>query len=156
MSCGHLPGFGAPLPPAGETLVISVGFESLSIRSLLDVYRDRKKALKIILSFPPDGGSTRREWNTLRQITAGIEPGTVGHSLEVIVTWAAEEVYRTLKRWSDDADGLTLAPFGPKSHSLGMALFAIKYDCGLYYTQPKSYNPEYSRGCGESCAYVVE
>src|SRR5574337_984462 len=43
MTCESLPGYAAPLSPRGNTLVISVGFESLSIRPLLKVYREKKK-----------------------------------------------------------------------------------------------------------------
>ncbi len=80
----------------------------------------------------------------------------IQNNLEVIAVWDTEQVYKTLERWDQNADGVTLAPFGPKPHSLGMALFAIKHDCGLYNTQPKSYNPDYSRGRGEVWAYVVK
>lgn len=72
MTCDHLPGFSAPLPPKGDTLVVSIGYESLSIRSLLEIYNDRKKAIKIILPFPPNGKSTHRLWQTVREI--GVEP----------------------------------------------------------------------------------
>ena len=41
---------------------------------------------------------------------------------------------------------LVIAPFGVKTHTLGMALFAIEHNCGMYYTQPKSYNPAYTEG----------
>jgi hypothetical protein len=77
-------------------------------------------------------------------------------NLEVISAWDTEQVYRTLELWEQDTEGLALAPFGPKPHSLGMALFAIRHDSGLYYTQPKSYNPNYSKGQGDSWAYVVK
>lgn len=156
MTCDHLPGYAAPLPPKGDTLVISVGFESLSIRWLVDIYQDRRKGTKIILSFPPDGGSAWREWNTLKQIALGDPQNIIQQSIEVIALWDTEQVYHVLERWDKDADGLTLAPFGPKPHTLGMALFAIRHDCGLYYTQPKSYNPDYSKGRGETWAYVVK
>ncbi|MBI4256653.1 hypothetical protein HY626_01185 [Candidatus Uhrbacteria bacterium] len=156
MTCDHLPGYSAPLPPKGSTLVVSVGFESLSISSLLGVYRDMKKDTKVILSFPSNRESIRREWNTVRQMALGDARNIKRENIEVIPAWDAEQVYHTLKRWQEDSDGLTLAPFGPKPHSLGMALFAIKYDAGLYYTQPRSYNPDYSKGQAESSAYVVK
>jgi hypothetical protein len=37
-----------------------------------------------------------------------------------------------------------------------MTLFAIENDIGIYYTQPKSYNPRYTTGAGKSWAYVVK
>lgn len=155
LPCDHLPGFAGPLPPEADHLVISVGFETLNINSLLEVYRDRKQT-KLICAFPPDRGAVRRQWNTLRQITSGRTETNIRSHMEVMALWDAELVYLTLDRWSRSANGLALAPFGPKQHSLGMTLFAIETDCGLYYTQPKSYDPEYSKGSGNSWAYVVK
>lgn len=154
MTCDHLPGYAGPLPPRGSTLVVSVGFESLSIKPLMEMYGGEKKQTKIVLAFPPNGENTRRQWNTLRQMVT--DPQEVRGNLEIIAAWDTEQVFRTLLRWSQDADGITLAPFGPKPHTLGMALFAIKHDAGLYYTQPKSYNPDYTKGMGTTWAYVVK
>lgn len=154
MTCDHLPGFSAPLPPEGDTLVVSLGYESLSLRSLMEVYNDRKRAIKIIVPFPSFGRSTNRLWRTIREI--GVEPQEIRGNIESIASWDAEEVYFKLRQWHGDAEGLTLAPFGPKTHSLGMALFALNYDAGLYYTQPKSYHPDYSTGYSDCWAYVVK
>lgn len=156
MSCDHLPGYAGLLPPKGNTLVISVGFESLSIRSLLEVYSDKRRDMKILFPFPPNGRSIKRGWNTLRQIASGNPKNINRDNLVVVAAWDTEEIYQTLVRWSQNSEGLTLAPFGPKPHSLGMALFAIKNDAGIYYTQPKSYNPDYSTGYGISWAYVIK
>lgn len=155
MTCDHLPGFAAPLRIGGTTLVVSVGFESLSIRSLLEVFPDRKE-LKVILSFPPNREGTRRQWSMLRQFVAGKSADLRRENLEYIAAWDAEVIYQTLWRWSQNSEGLTLAPFGPKPHSLGMALYALKADAGLYYTQPKSYHPDYCTGAGHTWAYVVK
>ncbi|HVM62830.1 MAG TPA: hypothetical protein VMV72_18360 [Verrucomicrobiae bacterium] len=70
--------------------------------------------------------------------------------------WDTEYVFNRLQVWEDNSEGLTLAPFGPKPHTLAMALFAIHRDAGMYYTQPKSYNPNYSSGFGRTWAYVVK
>lgn len=154
MTCDHLPGFGGPLPPKGDTLVVSVGFEALNVRSLLEIYSDKKRATRILLSFPPNGHTLRRQWIALKNIVD--VPQDVMGGIEFVAAWDAEIVYRTLERWNDCSDGLTLAPFGPKLHSLGMTLFALKYDAGLYYTQPRSYHPDYSTGEGATRAYVVK
>jgi hypothetical protein len=154
MTCDHLPGFAALAPPGGSVLVVSIGFELLNIRSLLEIYIETKSETKFILSFPPGGGAIKREWDTLRRL--GIKPNSINRqNLEAIAAWDAEEVYNTLQRWNE-ANNLVLAPFGAKPHSLAMALFAIKNQRGLYYTQPKSYNPEYSQGSGVTWAYVVK
>ena len=154
MTCDHLPGFAPKLPPENAMLVISIGFEPLNLRSLVDIYNDKRIGSKLLVPFPPNGDAIRRTWNTIRQIAP--EPQEVRGNIEVIASWDAEQVYRTLHSWHTDVGTLTLAPFGAKAHSLGMTLFAIKNDVGLFYTQPKSYHPEYSQGKGDSWGYVVK
>jgi hypothetical protein len=156
LPCDQLPGYYAPFPPKGDTLVLSLGFESLNLKSLIEIYQYRREKTKIILPFPPDGHFFRRVWNTLMQIASGNARDINKTNVEVIASWDTEQVYRTIERWEGDSNGLTLAPFGPKPHSLGMTLFAINFDCGLLYTQPKSYNPEYCEGHGEPRAYIVK
>jgi hypothetical protein len=48
------------------------------------------------------------------------------------------------------------APYGPKTISLGMCLYASLNGSAVYYTQPTSYNPNYSDGCGKSYAYLIK
>lgn len=154
MSGDHLPGYAAPPPGDKTTFVISMGFESLSIKPLLQIYGGERKKIKMLFAYPPNGENNKRQWNTLRQVVTDTQD--IQGNTEVIAAWDAEQVYKTLAQWAEDSDGLTLAPFGPKPHSLGMALFALQYDVGLYYTQPKSYNPSYSSGTGGTWAYVVK
>lgn len=154
MTCDHLPGFAPKLPPENAMLVISIGFEPLNLRSLVDIYNDKRIGSKLLVPFPPNGDAIRRTWSTIRQIAP--EPQEVRGNIEVIASWDAEQVYRTLSAWHTETGTLTLAPFGAKAHSLGMTLFAIEKDVGLFYTQPKSYHPEYSQGKGGSWGYVAK
>ena len=65
-------------------------------------------------------------------------------------------MYATLEKWNLDSESLILVPFGPKTHTLGMALFAIKHSSGIYYSQPQAYNPEYTKGIGDSWGYIAK
>ncbi len=38
------------------------------------------------------------------------------------------------------------APFGPKTASVAMCLYATVMDAEVFYTQPEVYHPEYSSG----------
>ena len=156
MTCDHLPGFSAQLNPRDTTLVISIGFENLSIASLLEVYRDKMKVVKFIMPCPPLGNAGRRAWNTLRRMVSDDTQNLHRGNIEVISAWDTEQAYKQLNSWLQDATSLILAPFGPKPITLGMALFATKNDIGMYYTQPKAYNPDYSRGSGASIGYVLK
>jgi hypothetical protein len=155
MSCDHLPGFSAKIVEKPELLVISVGFELLNLTSLLEIYRDHQTP-KIIFSFPPNGSMFRREWRTVYQMVAGRSDNISRDDTEIVATWDAEYVFRVLEKWNKDAEGLALGPFGAKPHSLAMALFAVKNDAALYYSQPKSYHPDYSLGESDTWAYVLK
>jgi hypothetical protein len=156
MTCEALPGYAPPLSRQGGALVVAVGFEPLNIRSLLEVYQEEKQEIKAIMSFPPGGGSMGREWLTLRETAIGNVGEPQRRNIEVISAWDAEIVYKTLLKWNKELGSLSLAPYGPKPHTLAMALFAIAKDAGMYYTQPKSYNPDYSFGQGPAWAYVAK
>jgi hypothetical protein len=156
MTPDHLPGFAGSFPQHGNTLVVSVGLELLSLRSLLDVYSGPAKLVRLLMAFPSDPLVVRRGWGTVRRIV-GMEVTQLNRRhIAVAAPWDSEHVFRVLDTWDRDADGLALAPFGPKPHTLGMALFAIQRDVGMFYTQPKSYNPDYSRGRGSVWGYVVK
>ena len=136
---------------------ISIGFEALGLRPLiLSLYREDNANLRVLLPFPAPTQTVRRQWNTLREIMED-DPGNLRNdSVAVVASWDAEQVYQKLVSWSGNGETLSLAPFGPKPHTLGMALFAIRNDASLWYTQPKVYHPEYSRGIGETRWYVVK
>lgn len=152
MPCSNLPGFSSPTEDGSDTMVISVGLEEFNLLSLREVRPTQK--LKILMSFPPDGSLSRRQWRVIRRITE--DDTSKKYDIEVVPTLDVEQVYFTLRYWEDDSSGLVLAPFGPKTHSLGMTLFACKYERSMYYTQPRSYNPDYSAGIGETWCYVTK
>jgi hypothetical protein len=172
MPCDFLPGYLAPLPPSSEWLVVSVGYEALNIPSLILPYRETTRKVKFLLAFPPSVHTNQRQWTTLFEIAKETGPDHLKREdVEVVSLWDVEDVYRKLQRWAEERvaelrvrppkvatepTSISLAPFGPKPHSLAMALFAIKNRCGMYYTQPKSYNPDYSSGAGESWFYAVK
>lgn len=170
LGCEHLPGYGALHSPSGDCLVVSVGFESLNISSLVQLYREDTRSVKFILAFPPGVDTNRRQWDTLLGIAHASGIYEIQQSdVDVISLWDCEYVHRRLGLWLDEfssrqkvrpnhseAVHLSLAPFGPKPHTLAMALFAIQSRSGMYYTQPKSYNPDYSTGIGQTWFYAVK
>lgn len=151
------PGFGGKFSSGGDNLVVAVGFEALGLRKLiLDLYREVTRDLRIILPFPAPIDTVRRQWNTLAEIMEHDPENLRRENVAVIAAWDSEYVYKTLSSWASLGTSLSLAPFGPKPHTLAMALFAIKHDASIWYTQPKVYHPDYSRGVGDTWWYVVK
>jgi hypothetical protein len=130
MTSDHLPGF-APLLSKANVLAIGVGYEPLNLAEVVELY-GRKQRPKLLFSFPANGVSTRRQWNTVRQIVDGDASAINLSDIEVVAAWDAELAYRKLLKWHSDSQGLTLAPFGAKPHTLAMTLFAIKHRAALF------------------------
>lgn len=151
----YLPGFPFSSMAEGETLVISVGYEPLGMRSIIETYAEQGRP-KFLLSFSNDPSATRRQWNTLRYMRPHRAIVDVRENAEVVAAWDAERVYQVLRYWCQNSNGLMLAPFGPKPHTIGMATFAAEYGSCMIYTQPRSYDPSYTRGHGTSWAYVLK
>ena len=157
MSPDTFPGFAGSVRHEHTSLIVAVGFEALGLRSLImSLQQDIQRDLKILLPFPAPIETVRRQWNTLRAITENDPLNLRRSSIAVIATWDTELVYRQVTQWNSADKNISLAPFGPKTHTLGMALFAIKYDASLWYTQPKVYHYNYTVGTGKTWWYAVK
>jgi hypothetical protein len=158
VSCDHLPGFSGPLRQKSDNLVVSLGFELLGLRSLVEMYRYSSRRMRLLLPMPPGIAPISRQWSAVREFCENTHRMLDTVNLEIVPTWDVEQVFRTLGAWSHsgESNGLSLAPFGPKPHSLGMMLFALKHGSGMYYSQPRSYSPNYSFHTGTSWAYVLK
>jgi hypothetical protein len=157
MSPDTFPGFAGSTRSDETELVISVGFEALGLRSLIvSLQREVQRDLRVILPFPAQIETVRRQWNTLREITENDPKNLRMRNVATVAAWDAELAYETLTGWASEDVILSLAPFGPKPHTLAMALFAIKHDASLWYTQPKAYHYNYTRGIGITWWYAVK
>lgn len=54
-----------------------------------------------------------------------------------------------------DMHNIVLTPMGPKPHSLGVCIAAIRNNLRVVYSQPWDYNPDYSSGTGIINAYGI-
>ena len=150
--CAHLPGFAGPTDLSEKKIIISTGFERYNINSIIEEYREHV-GIRILMGFPPNGDYYKRQWKVLMDI---FKEQSLWEFIEVVSSLDSELVYATLEKWNLDSESLILVPFGPKTHTLGMALFAIKHSSGIYYSQPQAYNPEYTKGIGDSWGYIAK
>jgi hypothetical protein len=141
----HIPLFAPPYPePEVSYLIVGIGFEPLALPELLqDDYHS--VSIKLLFPFPPGPPSFQRTWEFVRNIEANFP-----HSAREPIRVDARDVSDTFDHIFAATDGAkgyaVLAPYGPKTISLAMCLYSIGTNNPVYYTQPRVYNPFYSKG----------
>lgn len=144
-----LPGFRvSALDQAERSIVVGIGYEPLGLPELVESGRFDENQITFLFPFPAQADRVARNWRFIR----GIFPNPDRLEIKRVDGINVPEVFQTLTGLGEGGDiGLTLAPFGPKTMSLAMAIYASKTSTsatptGVYYTQPTYYNPDYSTG----------
>ena len=147
-NCGewaHLPSFsGTYSREAAELLVVNVGFDPMGLQGQID-HGESGQEVKLLLPFPASPRAVHRSWDFVRKIQKHRKP----EDFELYLADAKDvsDAFDRLKSLTRNGQRkCELAPFGPKPISVAMCLFAILTDAEVFYTQPKVYNPEYSKG----------
>ena len=147
-----LPGFDGPLrlPDRGERrIAIAMGFEPLGLPDLVIQGEFSGVETYLLFPFPTPPDRIRKNWEFARDLFPHPIPSLEYRHVDGL---NVPDVFDLLcDIGAQGQTQLTLAPYGPKPISLAMALYASKYDSGpnataVYYTQPTSYNPDYSTG----------
>lgn len=149
----------APLPTYDEhrvdefyaELIIGVGFAPLGLK---DMYEKDIGKIRYLFPFPPGPPNFFRNWQFLRSLDEEVE----NRNLTVEDRWLVHmydvpSAFDALARFTKRGErSSALAPFGPKTLSLAMCLFALaaeKRGCEpvhAFYTQPRRYALDYSTG----------
>lgn len=136
-----------------EVAIIAVGFQPLGLRELLDPYLHQIR-IRIFLPFPPGPPTLTRSWRFLIQLMTGISVGP--DDIKRIEAYDVSDVFDHIRECTGKGKSPSvLAPFGPKSMSLAMCLYAISSQSVVYYTQPRVYHPRYSVGIKRIDAYCL-
>jgi len=140
----HLPLFGIESypEPKFEVAIISIGFVPLGIAELVDPERHDVE-FKLLFPFPPGPPLFQRNWRFVAQLERTFprsEPIRVdAHNVS--------DTFDHILQFTDRGDrAAVFAPYGSKPMSLAMCLFAILAASPVFYTQPQTYHPLYSKG----------
>ncbi|MBA2882082.1 hypothetical protein HNR65_002416 [Desulfosalsimonas propionicica] len=147
----------SPIPLFGPTkypepkvrrIIIAIGFSPLGLPDFLEQGYDQG-TVNLLLPFPPGPPNFNRNWEFIRRLEKNL-PSDVAPDPIRIHPWDLPECFDRLVNISDMGNDYTLlAPYGPKTVSLAMCLFAELNGFPVYYTQPKEYYPFYSEGVAE-------
>jgi hypothetical protein len=147
---GQLPTFvdeSASGPMDVQHVVVGVGFLPYSLSDWLKkTYSRPSFKVSLLLPFPAPPSSVNRAWDFIRKI----EPDLSLRDDRQIIRVGADDLSAAYQRIEtltrNGRDRAVFAPYGPKAHSIAMALHALKHKCEVYFTQPSYYHPEYSMG----------
>ena len=131
--------------PVAKNAIIGVGFLPFSLPELLkENYPDA--IVTLLFPFPPGPPNYQRIWEFVREIERfrPLERDSQIIRVDVLDMPGCYQQICSLGRNGDEH--IIFAPYGPKPHSLAMCLYAIRYDCDVFYTQPATYHPDYSLG----------
>lgn len=127
-----------------ELLIVNVGYLAMGLPDQIDQGNPRL-AIKLLFPFPNAPASFHRTWQFVRTIERNLRPGSieVKHTHAMDVSDAFDHLLSLTERGQRRA---ILAPYGPKPISVAMCIYATLSKSPVYYTQPRVYNPYYSRG----------
>ena len=138
-----LPLFGGRLEQPA-LLIINVGYLAMGLPEELEQGRP-DPLVKLMFPFPDSPTSYNRNTFFVRTIEKNLRPERV--ELRHVGVNDASDAFDHLIAWTNDGTlSAVLAPYGPKPLSLAMCIFATLTDSAVYYTQPRTYNPDYSLG----------
>jgi hypothetical protein len=147
-----LPTFDEPRTSEGyDELVVGVGFAPLGLRDLFEAEIGK---IRYLFPFPPGPPNFFRNWQFLRTLESEVENRNL--HLEdrfQIHMYDVPGAFEALQKITLNGErSCALAPFGPKTLSLAMCLFALAAETAerepvhVYYTQPRRYGIDYTIG----------
>lgn len=134
-----------------EELIVGVGFAPLSLREL---YATSAGKIRYLFPFPPGPPNFFRNWEFLRVLEIEVE----NRRMEPADRWHVHmydcpSTFEALRGWTSSGRKTTaFAPFGPKTFSLAMCVFALAAakaklpPVHVFYTQPRRYEVDYTTG----------
>lgn len=151
---GALPTFDGPrISDRYEQVVIGVGFAPLGLRDLVQYNLGK---IRYIFPFPPGPPNFFRNWQFLRVLEEEVENRALSaedrwHVHMYDVPSAFDALCRATQYGQQSC---ALAPFGPKTLSLAMCLYALAAERSgrdpvhVFYSQPQRYAIDYTTGIG--------
>ncbi|WP_139329165.1 hypothetical protein [Roseovarius nanhaiticus] len=152
---------------------VGVGFHTHGMLQLFGA--DKTMSLQLLFPFPPGPPGIQRNWKFVQEVemkvhkedghTSSPDPIAYLHLDSIDVSQA----FDAMKIVTEAGERTSvMAPYGPKTFSLAMCLFALaceragKGDVPVYYSQPQKYTIEYTKdvclrnGTLDNWAYAIK
>lgn len=144
----YLPTFLPPDPePEDRVLIVGLGYEPLGLTHVL-----QGKEFELLFPFPSLPPGIQRNWAFVRELGPFLD-----RSPQRVHIYDVSETYDRIMALTNNGNRYAvLAPYGPKTMSLAMCMYAVstatRFPASVYYTQPRVYNPDYTIGVGTAGA----
>ncbi len=134
------------------SLIIGIGFEPSGLDTLLA--DQQSDAIRLIFPFPPGPPGHHRNWMFVKYIEELTSKNQiVPPDLVHIHMYDCPQIFDALCEMTDNGTiSSAIAPYGPKTVSLAMCLFALAAEAAkrpaipVYYAQPLQYALDYTAG----------
>jgi hypothetical protein len=127
-----------------ELLIVNVGYLAMGLPDQIE-HGSPRMEVKLLFPFPNSPASYKKTWHFVRSIEQNLRGATTDmkhvHAMDV-----SDAFDHILSLTNQGARRALLAPYGPKPISLAMCIYAVLTDSPVFYTQPRTYNPDYSTG----------
>ena len=135
-----------------ESIIVGIGFEPIGLVTLLR--NQQSERIRLVFPFPSGPLGHWRNWTFVKQIEDLMEKGQINPpDLVHIDMYDCPQIFGALCNMTNDGHQTTaIAPYGPKTVSLAMCLFALatatarSHRIPVFYTQPYRYAPDYTTG----------
>jgi hypothetical protein len=154
MDWNHIPMFASDDPDTKyEMALVGLGFMPLGLSSLLkDKFNELE--LRLMFPFPPGAPLFQRTWKFIEDMQ--ITPKVDFKKIMRIDVLNVSDAFDMICSMSEDYEAIIMAPYGPKTMSLAMCLYACLTNSPIYYTQPTAYDPKYSEGVSSCYGYCIK
>jgi hypothetical protein len=134
-----------------KIFIVSAGYQPLSLPEWISDQDSPK--IYILFPFPASISGYTRVWDFVRTVEYDCYPiKSDNFKINYVSGFDLPVIYDTISKIIELEKGKEpiLIPYGPKSVSLAFAILSSLRQFPVGYTQPKHYNPYYSRGFEET------
>ena len=142
-----------------KIFIVSAGYQPLSLPEWISQQKSPK--IYILFPFPASISGYTRAWDFVRTVEIDCYPiEKDNYNIKFVSGYDLPVIYDTiskiieLENKKENRKEPILIPYGPKPVSLAFAILSSQLHFPVGYTQPRYYNPYYSRGFEETADKV--
>lgn len=127
-----------------DMLIAGVGFEVYGLQAQVEQGGSGIQ-VKLLLPFPAPSNAVQRNWELIRKLKKYSSADNFKEH-RIDVKDVSDAFNCLLNLTQSNKKKAVLAPFGPKTMSVAMCIFATLTNSEVFYSQPTIYHPDYSTG----------